>query len=109
LQSHGTILAHAQTKCTYVHTQNIHYSSTRSHPSEGENRTRNRSKSCKCKRAFTLHGAHSCLCGLSNNRFRKVENNQGLSQPTVQPSFGRPSSNVDALLKRRLLDGLLSW
>jgi hypothetical protein len=54
-------------------TPNIHNSSTRSHPSEGENRTRNRSKSCKCKRAFTLHGAHSCLCGLSNNRFRKVE------------------------------------
>ena len=36
-------------------TPNIHNSSTRSHPSEGENRTRNRSKSCKCKRAFTLH------------------------------------------------------
>ena len=33
---------------TYI--QNIHTSSARSHPSEGENRTRNRSKNCKtCK------------------------------------------------------------
>jgi hypothetical protein len=33
-------------------TQNIHSSSTRSHPSEAENRARNRSKSCKSKRAL---------------------------------------------------------
>jgi hypothetical protein len=32
----------------YRHTQNIRNSSTRSHPSEGEKRTRNRSKNCKC-------------------------------------------------------------
>jgi hypothetical protein len=35
-----------------VHTQNILNLSTRSHPSEEENRTRNRSKNCKCKRAL---------------------------------------------------------
>jgi hypothetical protein len=33
-------------------TPNIHNSSTRSHASEGENRTRNRSKNCKCKQAI---------------------------------------------------------
>ena len=36
----------------YTYTQNINSSSTRSHASEGENRTRNRSKNFKCKRAF---------------------------------------------------------
>jgi hypothetical protein len=35
-------------------TKNIHNSSTRSHPSEDENRTRYRSKNCKCKWAFAL-------------------------------------------------------
>jgi hypothetical protein len=43
-------------KGTYMYTQNIHNSSTRSHPSEEENRTRNRSKNCKCilcKRVFS--------------------------------------------------------
>ena len=35
-----------------AHTQSIHNLSTRSHPSEGENRTRNRSKNCKCERAY---------------------------------------------------------
>jgi hypothetical protein len=41
-------------------TQNIHNLSTRSHPSEEENRARNRSKNCKCKQAFTqrLHFCH---------------------------------------------------
>ena len=36
-----------------TYTQSIHNLFTRSHPSEEENRTRNRSKNCKCKRAFT--------------------------------------------------------
>jgi hypothetical protein len=35
-----------------TYTQTIRNSSTRSHPSEEENRTRNRSKTCKCKRAI---------------------------------------------------------
>jgi hypothetical protein len=35
-------------------TQNIHNSSTHSHPSEEENRTKNRSQNCKCKRALML-------------------------------------------------------
>ena len=39
--------------CEGTHTQNIHYSSTRSHASEEENRTRNRSENCKCKRVYT--------------------------------------------------------
>ena len=37
---------------TYIH--NIHNSSTRSHASEDENRTRYRSKNCKCKRKTGL-------------------------------------------------------
>ena len=36
-------------------TQNIRNSSTRSHPSEEENRTRNRSKNCKCKQVSIDH------------------------------------------------------
>ena len=32
---------------------NIHNSSTRSHPSEEENRTRNHGKNCKCKQDLT--------------------------------------------------------
>ena len=39
-----------QVRILGTHTQNIHYSSTRSHASEEENRTRNRSENCKCKR-----------------------------------------------------------
>jgi hypothetical protein len=35
-----------------TYTQIIHNTSTRSHVSEGENRTRNRSKNCQCKRAL---------------------------------------------------------
>jgi hypothetical protein len=35
-----------------THTQNIHYSSTRSHVSEEEYRTRNRSENYKCKHAL---------------------------------------------------------
>ena len=42
-----------QMKVHNVHcTPNIPNSSTRSHASEGENRTRNRSKNSKCKRAL---------------------------------------------------------
>ena len=37
-------------------TQNIHHSSSRSHTSEDENRTRNRSKDCTSVKAM-LHGA----------------------------------------------------
>ena len=36
-------------------TLNIRNSSTRSHASEGENRTRNRSKNCKCKQALRIY------------------------------------------------------
>ena len=36
-----------------IHTQKIHNSSTRSHASEEKNRTRNRCKNCKCKRAVS--------------------------------------------------------
>jgi hypothetical protein len=35
-----------------TYAKNIYNSSTRSHPPEGENRTRNRSKNCKCKPAL---------------------------------------------------------
>ena len=35
-----------------AYTQRIHNRFTRSHPSEEENRTRNRGKNCKCKRAL---------------------------------------------------------
>jgi hypothetical protein len=35
-------------------TPTIHNSYTRSHASEGENRTRNHSKKCKCKRVLTI-------------------------------------------------------
>ena len=37
------------------------HSSTRSHASEVENRTRNRSKNCKCKPAFRLECISSAL------------------------------------------------
>jgi hypothetical protein len=37
---------------TYTH--NIYNSSTRSRPSEKENRTRNRSENCKCKQALRI-------------------------------------------------------
>ena len=47
-------------------TKNINSSSTRSHASEEENRTGNRSKNCKCKRASTV--SHPS-CNLSHNDF----------------------------------------
>ena len=33
-------------------TEHIRYQSTHSHPPKGVNRTKNRSQSCRCKRAF---------------------------------------------------------
>ena len=44
-----------------THTQNIYNSYTRLHTSEGD-RTRNRSKNCKCKRAFHLKYTEQCHC-----------------------------------------------
>jgi hypothetical protein len=41
-------MSHEPSEHMFPH-PNIHNSSTRSHPSEEENRTRNRSKNCKCK------------------------------------------------------------
>jgi hypothetical protein len=38
---------------TQSKSQSIHYSSTRSHTREEENRTRNRCKNCKCKQAVS--------------------------------------------------------
>ena len=37
-----------------AYTPNIRNSSTHSHTSEGENRTRNRSENCKCQRTFKV-------------------------------------------------------
>ena len=42
------------------------------------------------------NGAHSYINGYENTLLWI----QGLSQPTVQPSFGRPFSNLDGLLKK---------
>ena len=37
------------------YTQNIHNTSTRSHASEEDNRTRNHWKNCKCKRTLIVN------------------------------------------------------
>ena len=42
-----------------IYSQNIQYSSTRSHTSEEENRTRTRSKNSKCEPALT--GSTGCI------------------------------------------------
>ena len=55
-----------------THTQNIRNPSTRSHPSEVENRTRNRSKNCMCKQAFT--GTRSFFTTLLNKSQRERVN-----------------------------------
>jgi hypothetical protein len=45
-----------------TYTQNIHNLFTRSHPSEEKNRTRSRTKNCKCKWAFIQPALHIVLC-----------------------------------------------
>jgi hypothetical protein len=55
-------LSYECSECMFLHLS-ICNSSTPSHPSEDENRTRNRSKSYKCKRAFRLECARwECSC-----------------------------------------------